>query len=340
MIRAGIDIGAGRIRVVRPEKGTVYNEPCLAALDSSGSIIAMGAQAECLRENGKIRIKTPFQASSVDFDLLMQMMIELCYELNLFKLFHKTSLLISYPTSLDEESVQSLKEHLMELGADEVFVEPQILMAALGTGLNLYVPVGTCVMNIGMSSCDIAVFRNGQIISRSTGKNLNIHYAALLLQQWIESQLHVHVSLQSCHEILSSIGCVSMQDIPLAVQVSGTSLIDQKAVQISINENQVCQALCALAREWGGWLNEFIESLDENDKADLIERGIIACGGGMCLKGVPDLLQTMAGCPLIVTDDPLSTTCTGVQRLLESMEKVDRTPDNESIKGIAAKFFH
>ena len=73
-----------------------------------------------------------------------------------------------------ETMTDILKEHLEDLGAYRVYFEQEIWIAAIGAKLDLFLPVASCVLNIGSSNCDIAIFQNGKTVIFDTYKVLEI----------------------------------------------------------------------------------------------------------------------------------------------------------------------
>lgn len=319
MIRAGIDIGAGSLRLVLEEEGTVFDEPCLVALDKHGNALAIGSKAFELkgRQDKDIRVVAPFSAEGVDFKALDALLEELCYEFRLFRLFQKTILMVSAPLSLTEEYSTRLKEHFLDLGAWEVYFEEELWVAAVGAGLDLCLPVGSCVMHIGYSSCDVAMFCQGEIQARAASSTLNGRSAAILLQQYLRMHDHVDVSLHTLNLLLQKAGSAQIVDHPKAFSVRGLDMSEYKAVQVTIDQNQIASFLAPMVREWGSWLQEFIDSLPEELKSDIAVRGVIACGGCMNIPGLAAAMQSMCGIPVYLTDFPAETVSFGLQRLLQ-----------------------
>ena len=58
--------------------------------------------------------------------------------------------------------------------------------------------------------------------------------------------------------------------------------------------------------------------------ADIIEQGIVMTGGGSLLKGLPKLVQSETGVPVILAENPLLCVALGAGRFLESMRELDR----------------
>ena len=58
--------------------------------------------------------------------------------------------------------------------------------------------------------------------------------------------------------------------------------------------------------------------------ADIIDRGIILCGGGAMIKNLDLLLSEACSLPVFVADNPLHTVVDGVGKVLENFEEYQR----------------
>ena len=154
MIQIGIDLGTNYIRLCTQEDGLLYNEPCMVALDGQNHVLGIGEDAKDLigSMDSNIKVISPLRENPINFDVLDILLEQLLYEHKAFRMFQKTVLLVSYPTSFSKESCDILKDHLEDLGAYRVYFEQEIWIAAIGAKLDLFLPVASCVLNIGSSN--------------------------------------------------------------------------------------------------------------------------------------------------------------------------------------------
>lgn len=321
MIRMGIDLGTNYIRLCTQEDGLLYNEPCMVALDNQNHVLGIGEDAKDLigTMDSNVRIISPLRENPINFDVLDILLDQLLYEHKAFRIFQKTILLVSYPTSFSKESCDILKEHLEELGAYRVYFEQEIWIAAIGAKLDLFLPVASCVLNIGSSNCDIALFMNGKMEKKSrcniSGVTINS-----TLKNWLFHSYNINASSKQVEKIKRKIGQVMVQQNPKSIEVVGMDRNTHVLKSITINENQVVGILAPLVQQWSNWILQFLSSLPLTAQQDVKTRGIICCGGSMLLKGLPAYLQNTVGCPIFVTDDPINTVSAGLMILLSRLE--------------------
>lgn len=321
MIRMGIDLGTNYIRLCTQEDGLLYNEPCMVALDNQNHVLGIGEDAKDLigTMDSNVRIISPLRENPINFDVLDILLDQLLYEHKAFRMFQKTILLVSYPTSFSKESCDILKEHLEELGAYRVYFEQEIWIAAIGAKLDLFLPVASCVLNIGSSNCDIALFMNGKMEKKSrcniSGVTINS-----TLKNWLFHSYNINASSKQVEKIKRKIGQVMVQQNPKSIEVVGMDRNTHVLKSITINENQVVGILAPLVQQWSNWILQFLSSLPLTAQQDVKTRGIICCGGSMLLKGLPAYLQNTVDCPIFVTDDPINTVSAGLMILLSRLE--------------------
>lgn len=321
MIRMGIDLGTNYIRLCTQEDGLLYNEPCMVALDNQNHVLGIGEDAKDLigTMDSNVRIISPLRENPINFDVLDILLDQLLYEHKAFRMFQKTILLVSYPTSFSKESCDISKEHLEELGAYRVYFEQEIWIAAIGAKLDLFLPVASCVLNIGSSNCDIALFMNGKMEKKSrcniSGVTINS-----TLKNWLFHSYNINASSKQVEKIKRKIGQVMVQQNPKSIEVVGMDRNTHVLKSITINENQVVGILAPLVQQWSNWILQFLSSLPLTAQQDVKTRGIICCGGSMLLKGLPAYLQNTVGCPIFVTDDPINTVSAGLMILLSRLE--------------------
>ncbi len=323
MVKAGIDLGAHSVRLVIADEGLVYNEPTVAAFNEKGDVLAIGNQALELEScaDPKVRVVRPIRENSVDIEALEAMLNDLCYEFRLFRMFQKTALVVCYPSHLEANVIERIRDTLNELGANRLYFDQEIWLAAIGSGVDLFLPVASCILSLGHSNCDLALFRNGRLVEQASSEAFSGQGAAFMIRKWIEKKFRASIDEGQLQNLILTIGGVRLKQNDRTVKLSVADLETGEERDILVSENEIVSVLSPFARSAGLWVSRFLEGLSFEDKADIRERGIIACGGGMQLTGLASQISVLADCPVYVTDDPENTVAKGLEILLDSLDE-------------------
>ncbi|MCF0105597.1 MAG: rod shape-determining protein [Holdemanella sp.] len=321
MIEIGIDLGADHLRVISKEEGVLFDEPCMVAFDKKKHLLAVGQEAKDLKgmHDGSVRVVAPLAKSPIDVSSLYLLLEEVCNQLRVFRMFQKTILLVSYPTSLDDEQCEALKQALLDLGAFKVYFDQEIWISAIGAGLDVTLPIARCVMNIGYTNCDIAIFHDGRMQKKSSCQLSGRHVNALI-RKWIQDTYNMQISEHMAEKVNFNLGNTLKTANPKSMNVQGIDLASNQMRVISIEENQIVDVLNPLVMEWANWIYAFLSSLTQKQQEDVMMRGIIACGGTMLLNNLRINLQHLLSCPVYLADDPKLTVVNGLMTVLNRME--------------------
>ena len=321
MIKAGIDLGAGSIRLVDPEDGVIFDEAAVIAVDEKGHCLAYGDEALEMKgvQDSQIHVKSTVTNGKVDLDVLETLLDQLFYQFKLLRMFKKTVLVLSYPDTLSADDCSRLKDRLLSMGVYKVYFDKEIWMSAIGAGLDLSLPVSSCVMNMGFGNCDIAVFSEGRMRKESSARAAGLRVRKAI-RNWIRQTHCLAVSDMTLEQINRELGCTRPHPNPRSLEITGFDIYHHTPRNVIITENDVAQALGPLCEQWARWIADFLMTLDENERQDVRMRGIVCCGGTMKLEGLDAYLQSVLGCPVYVTDNPATTVSRGLQILLERID--------------------
>ena len=321
MIKAGIDLGAGSIRIVTEEDGVVFDEASMIAIDEKGNCLAYGNEALEMKgvADPQVRVLSPMQDGRLDFELLGKLLDQLFYQLKLFRMFQKTVFVLSYPSGLQPQDVEQLKDQLLQMGAWKVYSDQEIWVSAIGARLDVSLPVYSCVLNMGERSCDIAVFSRGRIRKQDKSADAGIQVKRAI-RQWLRDNRQLAVSEMTLEKICRNIGCAVPRPHPRQMEITGISTVNRAARREILTENDVAGALGPLCGQWALWIARFLQTLDRDAQQDVRMRGIVSCGGTMKLAGLSGYLQSVLNCPVYVTENPTMTVTDGLSILLSRME--------------------
>ena len=320
MIYAGIDLGANSIRLFTLEEGLLFDEPCMVAVDQKSHVLAIGKEAYEMKgmQDEQVRVISPIQDNQVDIQVLELLLEQLCFQYKIFRVFTKTTILFSYPTSLSNEACEEIKNTLIQLGAHQVFYDREIWFTALGSQLNLSLPKACCIMNVGSSNCDIALFSNSQMVRYQIGE-ITGQVIGVAISSWLYQQKKLLVTENTLEEIIRTGGSILQEKEALLIPVVGIDSQTKTPKNIQISENEIAILLEPLALSLANWITDFLRSLSIQEQKDVVNRGIVCAGGIMRLKGMVAYLQDKIGCPIYLMDDPIYATLHGMEIVLQQL---------------------
>ena len=124
----------------------------------------------------------------------------------------------------------------------------------------------------------------------------------------------------TAERIKLDIGCAYPQDESRTIEVSGRNLAEGVPKMITINSNEV---LDALREPLSGIVTAVKLALEQTPPelcADVAERGIVLTGGGALLRDLDRLISEETGLHVQVADDPLTCVARGGGRALELVD--------------------
>jgi rod shape-determining protein MreB len=108
---------------------------------------------------------------------------------------------------------------------------------------------------------------------------------------------------------------------PEELTVSGRNLAEGVPRRITINSNEVLEALSESLSSILDAVKVALEQTPPELCADVVETGIVLTGGGALLRGIDKLISEETGLPVFVADDPLTCVARGGGKALEMIDQ-------------------
>ncbi len=165
-----IDLGTANTIVIHNDK-VVVDEPSIVAVDrTTGKIIAVGKQAQQMHGKTHENIKTirPLKDGVIaDFQAAEEMIKGMIKMINPGKRVFQPSLrmVICIPSGITEVEKRAVIESAEHANARERYLIHEPMAAALGIGLDVELPEGIMIIDIGGGTTDIAVIALSGIVT-------------------------------------------------------------------------------------------------------------------------------------------------------------------------------
>ena len=193
----GLDIGTHTIRYIK-DNNILFDQPALLAFDANKKTMAIGTEASQLRGTRHVR-------SYRRLSELYSYLDEIFTRYDSFRLFHKTTVFFTTPSTFDKKQCEKIRNHILEQGATQVIYDKELWCAAIGAKLQINTSVSACMLYMGHASCDIACFSNG-IIQKESHSPYGGAQILHAFNKWIQTNYDLQVSQPFIENLLLQFG--------------------------------------------------------------------------------------------------------------------------------------
>ncbi|MDD4295034.1 MAG: rod shape-determining protein [Candidatus Omnitrophica bacterium] len=316
----GIDLGTATTLIYLRGEGIVLCEPSVVAVyKSTGNVLAVGEDAKLMigKTPGNIVAVRPMKDGVIaDFDITEEMLRYFINKVHPRRIPSSPRIVIAIPSGITEVEKRAVKDSALRAGAREVIPIEEPIAAAIGVGLPIAEPQGSMIIDIGGGTTEIAVISLGGIVRpkslRVGGDEMDIS-----IVEYMKKNYNLMIGERTAEEIKIKIGSAVPLEEELTIEVRGRDLITGLPKLIRVTSQEIREALAAPLREIVNSTKITLEHTPPELAADLLERGIVLCGGGSLLRGLDKLVSEETGLACFVADDPLTAVALGTGKVLE-----------------------
>ena len=273
-----VDIGTNNTRVYVKDKGIVVNEPSVVIMrGESKEIIAIGDSAEELigRSPGNIRIVHPLRDGViVDYEMAQIMIHYFVSKAIGTRYFMRPRVVVTMPSKVSKVEHSAVINAMEKIGARQIFVVEQAFAAALGTGLPVYEPQGSFIVDIGGGTTEVALVSMGGIVLshsiRVAGNKIDEAISGFLKKQHgilvterVAEQLKLDLADVFRTEGMEHVAVVRGRDIATGMPLT----VDVDMVKVS-------EAISDTLREILGAIKWVLGRIPPELAADILQNGI------------------------------------------------------------------
>ncbi len=318
----GIDLGTATTLVYLKGEGIVLCEPSVVAIQKGkGEVLAVGEEAKRMlgKTPGSIVAIRPMKDGVIaDFEVTESMLRYFIKKVQPKKISFRPRMVISVPSGITEVERRAVKDSAYRAGAREVFLVEEPLVAAVGVGLPIEEPQGNMVIDIGGGTTEIAVISLAGIVYANSIRIGGDEMDEAVIE-YMKKNYNLMIGESTAEKIKIKIGSAYPLEEELSLDVKGRDLVTGLPKLVKVTSEEIRQALEAPVREIVESTKITLERTAPELAADLIERGIVMCGGGSLLRGLDKLISDETGLPVIVADDPLTAVALGTGKVLEEI---------------------
>jgi len=321
-----IDLGTANTLVFVKGRGIVLNEPSVVAIErrngNQPEVLSVGEAAKGMlgRTPGNIEAIRPMKDGCIaDFfvaEKMLQHFISRVHE-NRF-LRPSPRVLVCVPCGSTQVERRAIRESAMGAGAREVYLIEEPMAAALGSGMPVDEARGSMVVDIGGGTTEVAIISLSGIVYNQSVRIGGDRFDDAIVS-YVRRNYGTLIGETTAERVKKAIGTAFPATDIQEIEVRGRNLAEGKPRSITLNSNEILEALQEPLSGIIGAVLKALEQAPPELAGDIAERGMVLTGGGALLRDLDRLLMEESGLPVIVAEDPLTCVARGGGLAIESL---------------------
>lgn len=333
----GIDLGTSNTVVYVRGRGIVISEPTMVVIDSGNkrNVRAVGDEAKFLmgRTSEALTVVKPIKNGSIaDFDLTEMLLRYFIRKAIGVSHVIKPKVVVSVPANLPAVARKAVSEAAEIAGAKTVYLIEKPFAAAIGSGLPVYEPVGSMVVDIGGGTTDVAIVSLGGIV---VAQSVQVGGAKMdeAIINYIKREFNMLIGDRTAEDVKIDLATAMPLVEGRQVRIRGRDLLSPQAMDIEFTSAQAYEALREPCRAIIAAIKWVLERTPPELAADIMRGGIHLTGGGAQLFAMDQYIATELGIPVLIAKEPEDCTVMGLGYLVENIQLLNAIGRNGLLAG-------
>ncbi len=323
-----VDLGTANTLVTVAGEGIVLNEPSVVAVEQRSSRVlsggcAVGHLARQMqgRTPESIAVVRPLADGVItDFELCEAMLRYFLRKAQPPGLRLRPRVLVAVPGCITPVEKRAVLNSTQRAGARQVFLIPEAKAAAIGCGLPVAEPVASMVCDVGGGTTEVAVMSLADVVAARS-----IRTGGDEMDQAVKDYLHRHYSLKiglpAAENLRIAIGSAWPRDVESTEEIGGLDAVSGLPRRATITSEEVREALAEPLEAIAAAVKGTLDGLSPDLAADLVDHGMVLCGGVALTPGLDRYLAEQTGLPVRVAAEPLAAVARGALICMEHLDQ-------------------
>ena len=300
----GIDLGTTTIIIAQEGQGVVLNQP---------SVVAVDTRKNCVLEAGDKALamvgRTPNYISAI-FPLKDGVISD-------------HTMAVCVPAAITGIESDAVVEAVMAAGARQVYLIDEPIAAALGSGIDITVPDGRMIIDIGGGTTDIAVLSLGGKVKATSVRVAGNHYDEEILK-FVRNKFSIAIGQRTAENLKKNVACCPQKaDFNETMEIKGRSLLTGLPVRVNVSTADLYEPVMRLSEQIGTAAHQVLEKTPPELAGDIYRNGVVLTGGGAQLHGLPEYLSQELKVEVTVSPDPVNCVALGTAMSLRLGDKLE-----------------
>jgi rod shape-determining protein MreB and related proteins len=321
-----IDLGTANTLVYVRGRGIAVSEPSVVAQHTSTNrVLAVGDEAKRMigRTPATITASRPLRHGVIaDLEVTEEMLRQFIARVHRGRLTHPR-VVMCVPSGLTGVELSAVQEACLSAGALEVHLIDEPIAAAVGAGLDISVPSGRMVVDVGGGTSEVAVISMGAMVVQRSLRMAGYDFDDALIG-WLRRAYGLIVGQPTAEALKMELGSAGPSGTEREGEVRGRDAVSGLPRAVAIRSEEVRDALGDAVQTIIYAVRAALEQTPPELAGDIAESGILLAGGSSLLPGFPELLGEQTGMPARLADSPLTCVAEGAGLSLEGLRTLNR----------------
>jgi rod shape-determining protein MreB len=324
----GLDLGTANTRVFVRGRGIVVDEPSVVAISKrTGHVLAAGIEARRMlgRTPADIVAMRPLRGGVIaDFENAERMIRHLVTRAgDSARHVSHSRMVIGIPSGVTEIERRAVTDAASMAGAREAKLLEMAVAAAIGAGLQIKAPGGSMIVDVGAGTTEAAVVSLERVVAVRSARIGGDDMDDALIQ-YVRRRLGLLIGERTAEEIKTAMGSAFPSAEEKSFIVRGRDLLTGLAKTVEMTTAHVREALSPVLVEIVRVVKATLDATPAELLEDIMQRGLVLCGGGALLDGLDQLLATETLMPVRIAEDPLTCAARGTGIVLDELDSMSR----------------
>jgi rod shape-determining protein MreB len=323
-----VDLGTSFTRIADPSGRILIEAPTVVAtqVGSRGrQVVAVGTEAKKMigRTPAGIEVVRPVRGGVVaDFEATEHLLRHLLKQVG-GRSLRRPRLLVCVPTNTSEVERRAVQESARAAGSREIFLVGTAMAGAIGAELPVSEPVGSLIVDSGGGRTEVAILSlGGLVVHRSieiAGDNLDD-----AITDWLRRTHNLLIGERTAQNLKHHIGGAASDEEHQQMRIRGRDLAGGAPREVEITTADIAAAISDGVQNIRAVVRAALDETSPELSADIIDRGMMLCGGTSHLRGLDRLLREDTGLPVLQPEDPSRCVVRGAGILLRDAALFER----------------
>ena len=322
----GMDLGTSTLHIVVRGKGLVLSEPAYVTYDrQTRDVVAVGEEARRMlgRTPAGLVVERPLRDGRIrSFDLVSKMLRYMMRKVVGKRAAFRPRLLLALPGGMAPSERQTLVDVLVDAGVRSVVPVDECVASAICGGLRIDQPYGRMNIDVGGGRTNVSVFSLGhQIVWDVLDVGGDKFDDAII--DYLRKKHNLLIGERTAEELKINIGSARMRGARLEMDACGRSLVSGLPRAVSVNSEEMIEALSEPLRELVNDLHRIIERTPPELASDVFDEGITLSGGGAMLFGLPEVISDQLSIRTTLADEADLCVAHGLSALIDDPDRYE-----------------